>query len=369
MLFLLRAYTFQCTLTPASRQSRSVSPVPGDSTFTTSAPKSASCRLSMLPATSREKSSTRTPRSGPRRSGCQSCCGTLILPSWRRQSPFSPAPAGAAVPRIRVIREGRRRPRSYPDRNETARRPRRAAPTPRSGAERRAERPHCTRVGGVAQRPRRPVIARPGETSMAIETSAPATATSVAIPVIDLAPVRAGAAGAAERAAAALGDALARVGFFFVVGHGVPAELVAAVYREAERFHALPLADKLAISATRDTPGYRPVGSMVSRASAIDGAEKTESGRRAVPQARAEPVAGSRAAAGLPRDLRRVSAGARGPRRRHAAAVRARLRPGPRLLRRGVPRGRRHAPPVSLPAGTDLDEGQFGLAPHPTRAS
>ena len=65
MLFLFRAYTFQCTLTPASRQSRSVSPRPGDSTFTTSAPKSASCRLSMLPATSREKSSTRTPRSGP----------------------------------------------------------------------------------------------------------------------------------------------------------------------------------------------------------------------------------------------------------------------------------------------------------------
>ena len=78
MLFLFRAYTFQCTLMPASRQSRSVSPVPGDSTFTTSAPKSASCRLSMLPATSREKSSTRTPRSGPSRSGSNGCLGMGI---------------------------------------------------------------------------------------------------------------------------------------------------------------------------------------------------------------------------------------------------------------------------------------------------
>jgi len=94
------------------------------------------------------------------------------------------------------------------------------------------------------------------------------------IPVIDLAPFLAGTPGAAERAAASLRDALQRVGFFFVVGHGVPDALVASVYRDAERFHALPLADKLAIAATRENPGYRPVGSMVSRASAIDGAKK-----------------------------------------------------------------------------------------------
>src|SRR5215468_9573342 len=79
MLFLFRAYTFQCTLTPASRQSRSVSPRPGDSTLTTSAPKSASWRLSMLPATSREKSRTRTPRSGPSRSGSKACRGMAIV--------------------------------------------------------------------------------------------------------------------------------------------------------------------------------------------------------------------------------------------------------------------------------------------------
>ena len=82
MLFLFRAYTFQWTLTPASRQSRRVSPRPGASTFTTSAPKSASWRLSMLPATSREKSSTRTPRSGPSASGSNRCVGMGIAVRW-----------------------------------------------------------------------------------------------------------------------------------------------------------------------------------------------------------------------------------------------------------------------------------------------
>src|SRR6266542_3145078 len=83
MLFLFRAYTFQCTLTPASRQSRRVSPRPGDSTLTTSAPKSASWRLNILPATSREKSSTRTPRRGPSRPGSNGCLGMAIDVSSR----------------------------------------------------------------------------------------------------------------------------------------------------------------------------------------------------------------------------------------------------------------------------------------------
>jgi isopenicillin N synthase-like dioxygenase len=95
-------------------------------------------------------------------------------------------------------------------------------------------------------------------------------AAAATIPVIDVAPALAAAPGAAERAAAALRDALERVGFFFVVGHGVDPALIAAVYEQARRFHALPLASKLALALTRQTTGYRPVGSMVSRASAID---------------------------------------------------------------------------------------------------
>src|SRR5262245_8121770 len=49
---------------PLTRHERSVSPS-GGSTLITSAPKSASCRVRMLPATRRDRSTTRTPFRGP----------------------------------------------------------------------------------------------------------------------------------------------------------------------------------------------------------------------------------------------------------------------------------------------------------------
>jgi len=109
---------------------------------------------------------------------------------------------------------------------------------------------------------------------MAIGTAIQRAAGEVTIPVIDLAPYLGGTAGALDRAAAALGDALDRVGFFFIVGHDVPAELVGQVYAQARRFHALPLPDKLAMPMTLNNTGYKPLGSMTSRASAIDSAKK-----------------------------------------------------------------------------------------------
>src|SRR5262245_22184192 len=53
---------------PLTRQERRVSPS-GGSTLMTSAPKSASCRVRMLPATRRDRSTTRIPFRGPRASG------------------------------------------------------------------------------------------------------------------------------------------------------------------------------------------------------------------------------------------------------------------------------------------------------------
>src|SRR5262249_53336309 len=53
---------------PLTRQERSVSPS-GGSTLMTSAPKSASCSVRMLPATRRDRSTTRIPLSGPRAVG------------------------------------------------------------------------------------------------------------------------------------------------------------------------------------------------------------------------------------------------------------------------------------------------------------
>src|SRR3984893_6039688 len=53
---------------PSPRPARSVSPS-GGSILITSAPKSANCRVRILPATSRERSTTRTPFRGPRAEG------------------------------------------------------------------------------------------------------------------------------------------------------------------------------------------------------------------------------------------------------------------------------------------------------------
>jgi isopenicillin N synthase-like dioxygenase len=94
------------------------------------------------------------------------------------------------------------------------------------------------------------------------------------IPVIDLGPYRSGVPGAGEAAAHALGEALARVGFYFIVNHGVPAGLVEAIFAEARRFHALPLPDKLALRMSKHNTGYMPVASTVSRASTLDAVKK-----------------------------------------------------------------------------------------------
>lgn len=95
--------------------------------------------------------------------------------------------------------------------------------------------------------------------------------TTELIPVLDVGPFLAGEPGAREALAERLHDALARIGFFFVVGHDVPAGLVTAVYREAERFHALPVAAKEAILMDADHAGYLKLGGGTSYASAIAG--------------------------------------------------------------------------------------------------
>ena len=61
------------------------------------------------------------------------------------------------------------------------------------------------------------------------------------IPVIDLGPYLAGVPSAIDRTAEEIHYALTEIGFYFIVNHGVPAEQIASVFRQAARFHALPL--------------------------------------------------------------------------------------------------------------------------------
>ena len=76
------------------------------------------------------------------------------------------------------------------------------------------------------------------------------------IPIIDVGPVLRGEPRALEAAVAELRDALERVGFFIVVGHDVPAELIARTFAEARRFHDRPLDWKMALRMNEHNNGY-----------------------------------------------------------------------------------------------------------------
>ena len=55
-------------------------------------------------------------------------------------------------------------------------------------------------------------------------------------------------------------EALVRVGFLSIVGHGVPWSQVTDIYRWAARYHALPAEVKLAHQMGPETMGYIPLG-------------------------------------------------------------------------------------------------------------
>jgi isopenicillin N synthase-like dioxygenase len=89
------------------------------------------------------------------------------------------------------------------------------------------------------------------------------------IPVVDLGPYLAGAAGAIDRTAAELRFALTEIGFYFIRNHGVPAPLIDEVFRQAARFHAQPLDKKLAVKLDKHNVGYLPMRGDTLRTSTV----------------------------------------------------------------------------------------------------
>jgi isopenicillin N synthase-like dioxygenase len=82
------------------------------------------------------------------------------------------------------------------------------------------------------------------------------------IPVIDLAPARAGDRSDRLRVARSFGKALETVGFVTIVGHGMDEAFIAATYDAVRGFFALPLAEKMHASPPEKAKarGYLPVG-------------------------------------------------------------------------------------------------------------
>jgi isopenicillin N synthase-like dioxygenase len=82
------------------------------------------------------------------------------------------------------------------------------------------------------------------------------------VPVVDLAPARAGDRGARARVAAAMDAACREIGFFTIIGHGIPDRLVDDLRRSAHAFFAQPLSAKLVARhpVAGTNRGYHPVG-------------------------------------------------------------------------------------------------------------
>src|SRR5687767_8059710 len=80
------------------------------------------------------------------------------------------------------------------------------------------------------------------------------------IPVIDLASYMSGEPGALSHAAEQLREALETIGFFIIINHGVPRELIAQTFAEAKRFHAQPMSVKTALRMNEHNNGYMTMG-------------------------------------------------------------------------------------------------------------
>lgn len=102
------------------------------------------------------------------------------------------------------------------------------------------------------------------------------TLTSVAVPVIDLGPYLGGAPGALDRTAAELRRALETVGFFIIVNHGVPRELIERTFAEARRFHAQTHEAKMALRMNAHNNGYMTMGRYAVWTSEVNANDKPD---------------------------------------------------------------------------------------------
>ena len=78
------------------------------------------------------------------------------------------------------------------------------------------------------------------------------------VPIIDLGPFLAEEPGAAHTTASEMRDALERIGFFFIINHGIPKSLRDRLVEATARFYALPLAQKMALKINEAGNGYVP---------------------------------------------------------------------------------------------------------------
>src|SRR5947207_8494383 len=96
------------------------------------------------------------------------------------------------------------------------------------------------------------------------------------IPVIDVGPFVAGEAAAFDTTATHIGRALQDVGFFVIVNHGVPQDLIDRTFAEARRFHTQPTDAKLALRMNEHNNGYMMLGRYAVWTSGVNANDKPD---------------------------------------------------------------------------------------------
>lgn len=85
------------------------------------------------------------------------------------------------------------------------------------------------------------------------------------IPMIDVSDLDAGC----ERLDARILSAYANHGFAYVTGHWIAPDLIHGVFEASRRFHALPLAKKMAVALDRNHRGFIPIDTSTDRNSTL----------------------------------------------------------------------------------------------------
>src|SRR6267143_4407483 len=111
---------------------------------------------------------------------------------------------------------------------------------------------------------------------MAVALAPQSASTDMVIPVIDLGPYLSGVPGALEATAAQLRGALETIGFFIIMQHDVPPDLIARTFAEARRFHAQPLAAKMALRMNEHNNGYMAMGKYAVWTSDVNANDKPD---------------------------------------------------------------------------------------------
>ena len=92
------------------------------------------------------------------------------------------------------------------------------------------------------------------------------------LPVIDVSPTLRGTPDGVERVGHDIRAASEDIGFYLVVGHGIPADLRARVIEANAQFHALPVERKLEVKLNPYFRGYQPLEGSTVKISTVESA-------------------------------------------------------------------------------------------------